>query len=172
MTKIGKMTRNSLFLGIYICILAGIIAVSTTSVNVAQAEVIVCTGPNECLGTENADNMLGDDTANLMIGSGGNDLVNGKGGADRVIGSNDNDIVSGGAGPDTVLGGFAADKLIGGNDDDKVYQSVTGAEANEPDGGKDTLDCGPGNDEAWINFSVDHDVAVNCETVHGEIIVG
>ncbi len=166
------MARNSLLLGICICILAGIIAVSTMSINVAQADLIVCTGPNECLGTENADNMVGDNTANLMIGLGGNDLVNGKGDSDLVVGTTDNDIVSGGAGPDTVVGGFAADKLIGGNDDDRVYQSVIGPDANEPDGGKDTIDCGPGNDEAWINFSVDHDVAVNCETVHGEIIVG
>ena len=37
---------------------------------------------------------------------------------------------------------------------------------HSPDGSKDTIDCGSGNDEAWINVSQDGDTAVNCETVH------
>ena len=36
----------------------------------------------------------------------------------------------------------------------------------DADGSKDTIDCGSGNDEAWINVSQDGDTAVNCETVH------
>jgi hypothetical protein len=56
------------------------------------------------------------------------------------------------------------DGLDGGSGDDSLSQSFF--EDTQSDGFKDLVDCGPGNDEAWINTSVDHDVAVNCETVH------
>ena len=39
----------------------------------------------------------------------------------------------------------------------------------DTDGSKDSIDCGSGNDEAWINISQDGDTAVNCETVHSDI---
>ena len=35
-----------------------------------------------------------------------------------------------------------------------------------PNGSRDVLDCGPGNDSDWINISSDLDNAINCETVH------
>ena len=35
----------------------------------------------------------------------------------------------------------------------------------QPDGSKDVIDCGGGNDEVFINKSVDHDIALNCEVV-------
>ena len=36
------------------------------------------------------------------------------------------------------------------------------------DDGKDSIDCGEGQDEVWINESVDDDKATNCETVHSD----
>jgi hypothetical protein len=34
------------------------------------------------------------------------------------------------------------------------------------DGHKDTIECGSREDSVWINTSVDHGVATNCEHVH------
>ena len=36
---------------------------------------------------------------------------------------------------------------------------------------RDTIDCGPGNDEVWINVSTDHDTATNCEIVHSDVAI-
>jgi hypothetical protein len=35
-----------------------------------------------------------------------------------------------------------------------------------PDQSEDFVDCASGNDEAWINVSVDHDRARYCETLY------
>ncbi len=35
------------------------------------------------------------------------------------------------------------------------------------DGSKDTIVCGPGNDEVWTNVSIDGDIAASdCEIIH------
>jgi hypothetical protein len=31
------------------------------------------------------------------------------------------------------------------------------------------LDCGLGNDKAWINVKTDKDVAINCEIVYADV---
>lgn len=41
-----------------------------------------------------------------------------------------------------------------------------GGQPLEPDGHKDILDCGDGNDEAFVNVNTDHDEFKNCEVVH------
>jgi hypothetical protein len=46
-----------------------------------------------------------------------------------------------------------------------ILHATLGDQQN-PDGSKDLIDCGPGNDEVFLNISVEHDVAVNCEIVH------
>ena len=160
------MIVKNLLLGI--SILVGILAVSTNgmSANLAQADVILCPGPSVCEGTQDSDNMLGDDTANQIIGFGDNDVINGKGGSDTVVGTDGDDVVSGGSGADSVIGGQGGDKLIGGSDNDLVYQSFTGPDPVASDGSKDIVDCGTGDDGAWINVSIDHDTASNCETLH------
>ncbi|MFI5406737.1 MAG: hypothetical protein ACHQ1D_09525 [Nitrososphaerales archaeon] len=63
-------------------------------------------------------------------------------------------------GSDSISGGSGNDRLfhgLGTPDDSKAILS---------DGHKDFIDCGPGEDSVWINTSVDHDVASNCEHVH------
>lgn len=35
------------------------------------------------------------------------------------------------------------------------------------DGHADFIDCGAGEDEAFINISIDHYIAKNCEQLHG-----
>ena len=39
-------------------------------------------------------------------------------------------------------------------------------ESTELDGATDKVNCGPGVDEVWINESVDHNAALECEIVH------
>ena len=43
---------------------------------------------------------------------------------------------------------------------------VTTRTVQRSDGYKDSVDCGPGDDEAWINVSNDGDLARNCESLH------
>jgi hypothetical protein len=65
-----------------------------------------------------------------------------------------------------LVGRDDADILSGGNGNDIIVHSSCTSAATLPDGSKDRIDCGPGNDEAWINISSDHDTAINCETLH------
>lgn len=62
-------------------------------------------------------------------------------------------------------------ELKGGPGDDLLFQSASGSTEGPitditPDGKKDILDCGDGNDEAWGNVNTDHDEFRNCEVVH------
>jgi hypothetical protein len=63
--------------------------------------------------------------------------------------------------------------MLGGDGDDKLFHSqytaTFGGKPLQSDGFKDSLDCGPGNDEAWINVKIDKDVAVNCEIVYADV---
>lgn len=119
----------------------------------------------------------------FSIGGAGRDKLYGQADADQVIGGNirgfetgdnlkfaDNadDVVSGGDGDDpTVAGGFGKggqDRLYGGEGDDTMYS----AQRRFPFRGdvrvnKEMVDCGPGEDTAYIDRGVD-EVKDNCET--------
>jgi hypothetical protein len=56
-----------------------------------------------------------------------------------------------------------SDKISGGPGNDVMGHSDL---VTVFDGFRDYLDCGPGEDEVWINTSVDTDIAVNCEIIH------
>jgi Ca2+-binding RTX toxin-like protein len=106
--------------------------------------VINCSSSSNttCLGTDQDDNMTGDSGVNDIEGKGGNDIIYGYKGGDIITGS-------------------------GG--DDKIYHnSDLGSQSTAADGSKDTIDCGPGTDEVWINEQSDGDVTIanTCETVH------
>jgi hypothetical protein len=87
--------------------------------------------------------------------------MTGKGGNDLLSAFPSDDVVSGGKVLDNIAGDTGADRLAGGDGDDKIAQFTFGNNPNalDPDGSKDLIDCGLGNDEAWINVSVDHDIA-------------
>jgi len=70
---------------------------------------------------------------------------------------------------------YGADTIKGGPGNDVLFQSSHAVEpqpghilATAPDGKKDVLDCGDGNDEEWRNVNTDHDEFRNCETIHHE----
>jgi DNA-binding beta-propeller fold protein YncE len=115
------------------------------------------------------DRMDGGDGNDVMDGNAGNDNMNGGAGNDTVVGGEGDDLMYGGAFKDYLYGWKGADTIYGGDGNDKIYHYAnTGIESSNPDGSKDSIDCGPGNDEVWINVQTDHDTAVNCETVHNE----
>jgi Ca2+-binding RTX toxin-like protein len=118
----------------------------------------------------------------FSIGGSGEDMVRGQAGQDQVIGGSvagnfetgdlkfadsQDDVVRGGDGDDpTVAGGFGRgghDRLYGGEGDDTMYA----AQRRFPFRGnvqvnKEVVDCGPGEDTAYIDRGVD-EVKDNCE---------
>lgn len=124
--------------------------------------------------------MVGDARNNVMAGAAGNDNMNGVTGDDVICGGPGDDTIVGGEGNDPFLVGdfhpiaascsgnsniAGVDKIVGGAGDDRLFHSSTLPPGTSPDGKKDILDCGYGNDRAFINTSTDGDVAVNCEDV-------
>lgn len=146
----------------------GIFAISY--VQTALADKIDCEGTELCIGTHDHDIMIGDDGRNNIFGCNGDDVILGMGGNDRISGD-------GGVGKTGCLntGGheLGADKIEGGAGDDIIFHarpSEEGGPTNDrADGQKDIIDCGPGNDEVYINTRSDHDVAINCEKIHSDL---
>jgi Ca2+-binding RTX toxin-like protein len=176
------MFRKSCVFGIVVVVSALTLGVTATSFHlfhVAHAATINCAGVSGvCLGTTGDDTMVGDGGPNFICARSGNDRISLSGGNDKAAGNDGNDFISGGYGEDTIAGGSissgsigcisgrgGADNLNGGPDNDKIFHSSDDV-LTDSDGAKDVIDCGPGNDEAWINTSHDGDVAINCETVH------
>jgi Ca2+-binding RTX toxin-like protein len=143
-----------------------------------------------CAGTEEADRMVGTSGVNIVSVSTVYS-IDGGGGADSLSGGQDENKIRGGEGSDHMLGGFNSDFISGENGEDYIdggsgndrivggaYDDILiGFEGNDlissnaenhtkADGHRDSIDCGPGEDEAWINVSNDGDVAINCESLH------
>ena len=134
------------------------------------------------------DSMYGGNGNDRLYGFEGNDGMNGEGGNDRMDGGNrddnmnggdgndamygespmalvgGNDIMNGGDGNDAMYGNLGADTIKGGGGDDKIYHS--NSNDTTPDGSKDIIDCGPGQDEVWANVQDDGDGITNCEIPH------
>jgi Ca2+-binding RTX toxin-like protein len=136
---------------------------------------ILCNLINPCIGTNSNDNLEGSDQNNKISGKDGDDSISGLAGNDIICGGAGDDSIKGGDGNDIILPDvsssqqfcqsnvpFGADKISGGAGDDEIW---TGKEtfATDPDGHKDIVDCGPGDDTVLMNVRVDHDVAINCE---------
>jgi Ca2+-binding RTX toxin-like protein len=122
--------------------------------------------------------------ADLSIGGAGADRVRGQAGPDEVLGGSlsfdpvsglfsfvdaQDDVVRGGDGDDpTVAGGFGRggrDRLYGGDGDDTLYSAQRGFPLpGDVRINRETVDCGPGQDTAYVDRGVD-EVKGNCETV-------
>jgi len=129
--------------------------------NSAWGLAIHCDSPViiNCVGTNSGDSMGGNGRNNKITGCGGNDVLSGSFGNDIITG----DVIAG----DCPSGGQpGADRIGGGFGDDQILHNCNNcASLTASDGHTDLIDCGPGDDLAFINRSVDHDVAVNCEHV-------
>jgi Ca2+-binding RTX toxin-like protein len=142
-------------------------------------------GDDSLAGNDDSDHLEGGDGNDNIGGSDGNDLIDGGSGNDKLRGdtlfifrgnpisciasegADTDDLISGGSGNDEIIGCSGADRISGGSGDDQIiHGGLILKGKTEPDGSKDRIDCGPGNDEAWINISQDHDEATNCEILH------
>ena len=89
-----------------------------------------------------------------ITGTAGNDLIYGRGGNDKLAGGAGNDVLYGNIGNDVLTGGTGNDRLYGGPGNDQLHAR---------DGQRDTVDCGPGRDIAWVDT---HDRVSGCEHVN------
>jgi hypothetical protein len=104
----------------------------------------------------------------IVNGNNGNDKIFGEEGIDTLYGAEGNDEIDGGSGNDRIWGNAGEDTINGGEGNDMIYH---GDEEQsplfniDPDGSRDNIDCGPGQDEAWISMK-DGDIIENCEEIH------
>jgi Ca2+-binding RTX toxin-like protein len=96
-------------------------------------------------GAENADRLTGTAFGDVLLGRAGNDVLRGLAG---------NDVLRGGAGNDRLDGGPGGDLLLGGPGNDTIRAQ---------DGQRDTVDCGPGHDIAYVDRV---DKITHCEVIH------
>jgi Ca2+-binding RTX toxin-like protein len=152
-----------------------IVGITVLTQNLAWAASISCVGSiGFCLGTTGDDIINGGGAGEIIDGLTGNDIINAGGGDDDVCGGGGDDKIHGGNGNDRLIGDALLCKTTGDPGSDKI----TGGPGNDilthnhawetgPDGHKDFVDCGPGDDTVYVNTSVDQDqVATNCEHVN------
>ncbi len=122
--------------------------VGVSSVSSDPTDVVTPRGPfvkgRKIVGTKNND---------YLAGGGGNDWIYGLGGNDTLRGGGGDDHLYGGPGNDVITGGPGSDFIYGGPGSDTIYAA---------DGERDTIDCGPGVDRAYVDAI---DVVKNCEIV-------
>jgi Ca2+-binding RTX toxin-like protein len=114
-------------------------------------------------GTECANVIAGDKSDNKLAGTPHSDRISGKRGADRIRGRGGPDCLRGGSGADDISGGGGGDDINPGRGRDVVKAGGGNDIVNASRGGRDTIDCGPGDDVAVVNRRRD-DVDKSCET--------
>jgi Ca2+-binding RTX toxin-like protein len=105
------------------------------------------------VGTPRNDQLVGTPQADQIYALGGNDSIRARGGNDEIHGQGDGDRIKagagddeshGGGGPDSMWAGRGADRQFGGPGDDVLH-------ALADDDQMDGLDCGSGQDVAWLD---------------------
>lgn len=179
-----------------VAVIGTMLSIVSSSITIVRAANIYCTKESTdrsldtwCFGTPQKDSIAANALDNNVVALGGNDIVDLGAGDDAACGGPGDDKISGGNGRDTLIGdgvygfvlpldcgnGHGADTLIGGSGADRIThgdlvlddsQKILPAQMMASDGHTDFIDCRPGDDEAFINTSIDHDIAKNCEHVH------
>jgi Ca2+-binding RTX toxin-like protein len=112
-------------------------------------------GDDALVGGPRADQLRGGDGDDVMTGAGGQDYVDGGDGDDAVAGGDGEDGVAGGGGSDLVVGGTGSDALFGeylnGCAASIIGCSDGDDEIRAQDGGRDAVDCGGGEDAAYVD---------------------
>ncbi|MFI5424530.1 MAG: calcium-binding protein, partial [Nitrososphaerales archaeon] len=86
-------------------------------------------------------------------------------GNDTIFGGEGGDTIMGGPTDDLIVGEMGTDIMYGQDGDDKIYHALLNSTTT--DGSTDLVVCGDGQDEVWINSSVDGDQASDdCEIIH------
>jgi Ca2+-binding RTX toxin-like protein len=158
------------------------VGVAIPTENLGWGASIECApSKSNCAGTSGDDIIIGSSKNNVIVGHDGNDVINATAGDDDACGGNGNDRIDGGDGDDRLLGdsyvckgeqgpgsGAGGDTIAGGEGNDILIHGNGNAQYDYSDGKKDFLDCGPGDDTAMLNITIDHDEAANCEHINTE----
>ena len=99
-----------------------------------------------------------------LNGTSGSDKLAGRGGRDRLKGGRGNDCLRGGGGKDRLNGGDGADEIKPGRGKDRIKGGAGDDEIRAARGGRDRVNCGRGDDVAFVNDRKDR-VSRNCERV-------
>ncbi|UUY05701.1 hypothetical protein LRS13_09325 [Svornostia abyssi] len=138
--------------------------------NVTGLEKIYLNAPATLIGGNDADEFTvfnTSDGSTKMVGNGGNDKLTSFDHADEVDGGAGDDQLAGGYGDDTVTGGPGRDQIHG----DAPSSACNYIQCRLPfgndtiyaqDGEVDSIDCGIGNDTAYVDAN---DVVSGCENV-------
>lgn len=138
--------------------------------NVTGLEKIYLNAPATLIGGNDADEFTvfnTSDGSTKMAGNGGNDKLTSFDHADQVDGGAGDDQLAGGYGDDTVTGGPGRDQIHG----DAPSSACNYIQCRLPfgndtiyaqDGEVDSIDCGIGNDTAYVDAN---DVVSGCENV-------
>ena len=112
-------------------------------------------------GTDGPDTLVGTPERDTLNGRGGDDELAGLGSRDTLRGARGSDVVRGGRGGDLLRGGGGRDGL---NMRDGVQLSSPGDdEIRARDGFRDQINCGTGDDVAYVDQV--EDGVYDCETV-------
>jgi Ca2+-binding RTX toxin-like protein len=122
------------------------LAVAGTALGATKAVFVGTSGPDTIYGTSGSDAIYGKAGDDSLHGRAGNDVVYGGRGDDVIKGGEDNDVEYGGAGNDSMWVGRGADAEYGGPGEDVLH-------ALADDNRLDIVDCGAGQDVAWLNVA-------------------
>lgn len=140
---------------------------------------------HEFRGTTRDDRITATTENDLVYALGGNDVVRLRAGTDIVYGGRGHDTLFGGRGFDYLYGGRGADNVYGGSQGDRLSggpgpdllqpgRGVDKVHGNygadsislSPDGSRDVIDCGPGDDVVYLIDGKEEaalDTLVGCE---------
>lgn len=166
-------TKKATLERVYV-VLFSVVGILLLAQNVSWAATISCDTPGICKGT-NEDDVINDGNDGQIIDElDGDDVINSGGGNDDVCGGPGNDRIHLGGGDDRAWGdglickgqsmSAGADRINGGPGNDILAHGL--AWDTDSDGFKDILDCGPSDDIALLNITIDHDEATNCEHIN------
>lgn len=133
----------------------------TLSVGYTTQAIVQCTG-GICRGTPGNDTVTGSQIRDVIFLGLGNDSSAARRGADDVHGDGGRDRLSGGPGDDSLFGAEGADNIVGGTGNDGLNGDAGGDVLDADDGARDIVNCGPGNDTAFVDTL---DRARDCENV-------
>jgi Ca2+-binding RTX toxin-like protein len=122
------------------------LAVAGAAFGASKAVFVGTPGPDTIYGTASHDTIFGRGGGDSLRGRDGGDVIYGDAGADLVKGGEGNDVEYGGAGDDTMWVGRGRDAEFGGPGNDVLH-------ALADDNQFDVVDCGSGNDVAWLSIA-------------------
>ena len=111
-----------------------------------------------------SNEIVGSKRSDKLNGTSGSDKLAGRGGRDRLKGGRGNDCLRGGGGKDRLNGGDGADEIKPGRGKDRIKGGAGDDEIRAARGGRDRVNCGRGDDVAFVNDRKDR-VSRNCERV-------